>query len=548
MGQPLDSASIYEVGLTSDGVYPAYYRFVEFPVLASKGVPLSSIRKFSGVQITYWLWLLILVASPLASRGQAHPDSASEGGQRQRSAEAAEAGNSSFPALLVSDIHFDPFHDPGKVRQLVDAPVSQWGTILSSPTSANQKAAFATLQQGCQMRGVDTPYSLLRSSLQAVRSRQPDAKFMAVSGDLIAHAFSCRYMTLFPGSTPSDYQAFVLKTLSFVMGELRASIPGVPVYVALGNNDTACDDYRLDAGSEFLAQAGRIVAEGLPRSQREQVIKGFAKGGYYSLTMAAPMRNTRLIVVNDLFLSPKYRTCAGKSDTTAATAQMVWLQEELAQARRLGQRVWVMGHIPPGIDPYSTVARFKDVCGGEPPEMFLSSERLADLMMEYGDTIRLGIFAHTHMDELRLLEPEDSDPRASQERNVALKLVASISPVDGNNPSFTVAHIDRSTALLRNYEVIAASNQTGIDTTWSREYDYARTYHEAQFSPSTVKKLIAEFESDGGAKMEASEQYIRNYFVGDRSSELQPFWPLYVCALANHTAKAFAACVCPAGK
>ena len=96
--------------------------------------------------------------------------------------------------------------------------------------------------------------------------------------------------------------------------------------------------------------------------------------------------------------------------------------------------------------------------------------------------------------------------------------------------------------------MIAASNQTGIATTWSREYDYAQAYHEAQFSPSTVKKLIAEFENDRGAKTEASKQYIRNYYVGDRSLELKPVWPLYVCALANHTADAYAACVCPTGK
>ena len=102
--------------------------------------------------------------------------------------------------------------------------------------------------------------------------------------------------------------------------------------------------------------------------------------------------------------------------------------------------------------------------------------------------------------------------------------------------------------MLQNYEVIAASNQTGIATTWSREYDYAQTYHEAQFSPSTVKELITEFENDRGAKTEASQEYIRNFYVGDRSSELKPFWPLYVCALANHTAKAFAGCVCSAGK
>jgi sphingomyelin phosphodiesterase acid-like 3 len=500
------------------------------------------IRKFSGLQITFWLWFLIFVGSPLASRGEAQ--SASSHGQQHRSAEAEDR---TFPALLVSDIHFDPFHDPARVQQLVGAPVSQWSSILSAPPSPNQQQAFDALQQTCHARGVDTPYTLLRSSLQAMRSWQPDARFMTVSGDLLAHSFYCRYTTLLSGSTQSDYQTFVLKTLSFVMEELRASIPGMPVYVALGNNDTACDDYRLDAGSDFLVQTGRMVVEGLPRSQRQQARKVFAEGGYYSLTMGPPMRDTRLIVVNDIFLSPKYNTCAGRPDFAVTTTEMTWLQRQLAQARRLGQKVWVMGHIPPGVDPYSTVAEFKDICGNALPEMFLSSDKLADLLIEYAGVIRLGIFAHSHMDEMRLLKPLGSGPHAS-EHSVAIKVVPSVSPVDGNNPSFTIARVDRSSAVLRNYEVIAASNQTGIATTWSREYDYAQTYHEAQFSPSTVKELILGFENDRDAKTEASQAYIRNYYVGDRSSELKPFWPLYVCALANHTGKAFAACVCSAGK
>jgi len=289
------------------------------------------------------------------------------------------------------------------------------------------------------------------------------------------------------------------------------------------------------------------VAEGLPLSQQQQALKEFAKGGYYSLTMEAPMRDTLLIVVNDLFLSPRYTTCAGTPDPAAAIAEMAWLQEQLARARRLGQRAWVMGHIPPGVDLYSTVAKIKDICGNEAPEMFLSSD-LTDLLIEYADVVRLGIFGHSHMDEMRLLEPQGGTPHASLEHRVAIKVVPSISPVDGNNPSFTVARVNPHSAVLQNYEVIAASNQTGIDTTWSREYDYAQTYHEAEFSPTTVKELIAGFESDRGAKADTSKGYMRNCYVGDRSPELEPFWSQYICVLGNHTAKAFAACVCSAGK
>jgi sphingomyelin phosphodiesterase acid-like 3 len=318
--------------------------------------------------------------------------------------------------------------------------------------------------------------------------------------------------------------------------------------VALGNNDTACGDYQLDSGSDFLAQAGRIAVEGLPPSQRQQALQDFAKGGHYSVTMGAPMRNTRLLVMNDVFLSPKYKTCAGEPDPAPATAEMAWLQGELAQAQQLRQNVWVMGHIPPGIDPFATVREFKAICGNQTPEMFLSSDELADLLIQYAGVIRLGIFAHSHMDEMRLLESSDGEPGASFEHSVALKLVPSISPVDGNDPSFTVARVNPSSAVLEDYEMIASSNQTGVAATWATEYDYAQSYHEAQFSPSAVRELIAEFAGDRGARTQPSEDYIRNYFVGDRSPELEPFWPQYTCALANYTAKAFAACTCSTGK
>jgi sphingomyelin phosphodiesterase acid-like 3 len=488
---------------------------------------LRSVRKFPGMQIVFWL--LMVAALPMAGFAEAQP--------------APQVGRN-IPALLVSDIHFDPLHDPGKIKQLVDAPVSQWNSILSAAPSPNQQQAFAQLQETCRARGVDTPYDLLHSSLQAMRAQLPEAQFMTVSGDLLVHSFVCRYQTLLPQSTHAEYQAFVLKTLSFVMQELRTAYPAIPIYVALGNNDSACGDYHFDTGSEFLFRTGRILAEGLPAAQRQHVLKVFATGGYYSVAMAAPMRDTRLIVVNDIFLSTNYSTCAGKADPAATTAEMAWLREQLAQAERLGQRVWVMGHIPPGIDPYATVAGMKDVCMGAAPALFLASEKLADLLAENAGVIRLGIFAHTHMDEVRLLEPMESGPHASPERAVAIKLVPSISPVDGNNPSFLVARINPASAMLQDYQVIAASNQTGIGTTWSQEYDFAQAYHQAEFSAATVEEMIAEFQGDREAKTEASRQYIRDYFVGNLSIVLKPFWPLYVCSLENYTAKTFTACVC----
>jgi sphingomyelin phosphodiesterase acid-like 3 len=454
---------------------------------------------------------------------------------------------------MISDVHFDPFHDPAKVPQLIAAPVEKWSAILASAPSSNQQQAFEALQQQCHARGIDTPYILLQSALGAMHSHQPNAKFMTVSGDLIAHAFPCRYKALAPNSGSSSdasaYQAFVLKTIAYVLAELRASFPGMPIYAALGNNDSGCADYQLDTGSQFLSEAGKILASGLPAAQRPDAIQQFAAEGNYSVSMAAPMRNTRLIVINDLYLSAKYTTCGGAPNPEAGKSEIDWLQAQLKAAKQSGQQVWIMGHIPPGVNPYSTIAKQKNICANAKPEMFLATDRLADTLIEYRDLIHLGIFAHTHMDELRLFGADAApEMSAAPTQGVVIKMVSSISPVDGNNPSFTVASINPIAAVLQDYQVIAASNQTGIDTKWSQEYDYAKTYHEPQFSPGPVKDLIGEFQQDRDAKQQISIDYIRNYFVGDRSSELQPFWSQYVCALTNATAKSYAACVCTVPK
>ena len=466
----------------------------------------------------------------------------------EQGARAQPPRQATVPVLMVSDIHFEPFWDPAKAVELAAAPVTQWRAILAAPNTADRRQRFADLQIGCHDKGTDTLYPLLASSLAAMRADAAGARFITLSGDLIAHDFGCKFNSIFPHATPSDYRAFVAKTVEFVALELHASFPGVPLYTALGNNDTDCGDYQLDAHGTLLANVGpQIVADlGVREPERNQALKDFMSGGYYDVALPAPMRHARLVVLDDQFMAKKYRSCSGAPDPKAAADQIAWLREQLESARRDHERVWVMAHIPPGVDPYSTARKMRDVCGGESPEMFLSSGALAATLADFGDVIRLVILGHTHMDELRLLEPPGGESAAHPA--VAVKIVGSISPVDQNNSSFTVARVDAATAELVDYQVFAASGPTGVRTVWSKEYDFRATYGVPAFTASSVAELIARFRADPGAQSQVSQSYLRNYFVGDRSKELVPFWPQYVCALANSTQETYRACVCPSGK
>src|ERR1700736_6348519 len=126
-------------------------------------------------------------------------------------------------ALLVSDIHFDPFHDPAKAQRLMDAQEGEWNGILAGEASADQAESFAKLQKACGANGMDTPYALLHSSLAAMQKEAAgsDAKFARVSGDLVVHRFDCRFKALLPGKTDADYEAFVAKTVQYVVGQMR---------------------------------------------------------------------------------------------------------------------------------------------------------------------------------------------------------------------------------------------------------------------------------------------------------------------------------------
>ncbi|GGH16585.1 hypothetical protein GCM10011586_38530 [Silvibacterium dinghuense] len=450
-----------------------------------------------------------------------------------------------MPALMLSDVHLDPFQDPARVRQLDRAPVSQWAAILSEPVSATQPQDAVGLQENCPVRGMDTPYALFRSSLKAMRAQNPAPKFITVSGDLISHAFKCRYRALLPNATPGAYDVFVEKTITFVSDQIRAAFPGVPVYIALGNNDAVCDDYKLDANSAFLAAAGRILSAGLPEDDRAQAEKQIAVDGDYVAHL--PIPKTRILVLDDLFFSMNYEDCRRNGDPHPALQQLVWLEAQLADARAHGEKVWVMAHIPPGVDVFTTMMRFRAVCHNEPAVTFLSdwlNDKLTDVLERYGDVVRLSVFAHTHMDEMRLLRPESGAAGTP----VAIKMVPSISPVNGNTPAFTLVSVNASSATLEDYHVVMASNATGIDTRWSDEYDFADTYHVKDYTPEALEPLLDALSRDDRGQSEAAKSYIRNYYAGGKLPAVGLFWSEYRCSIENSSAKSYAACECQAAK
>jgi len=458
------------------------------------------------------------------------------------------------PVVMLSDIHFDPFHDPVKFDKLRAAPIAEWQKILAEPDSATQLADATKLASGCGTRGVDTPWVLLESSLAAAHAHSLHPLFVTVSGDLLAHAFECRFQTLAHKASADEQSAFAAKTLSYVASELRRAFPSTPIYMALGNNDSGCGDYRDSPNSDFLSSAAETFGGELesPAAQKE-LLHSFPVSGDYSVALPKPIVRGRLIVLQNIFLAAGHAGCDGKPDPASAAAQLEWLRAELAAAHAHHEQVWVMAHIPPGVNFYTTLSSNRDVCKGQAPVMFLHDEKLVDVLTDFAPDIRLAIFAHTHMDEMRLLQTgnvvsaPDADA-AIKPAWVAAKMVPSISPINGNNPTFTLADIEPKTATMKDYRVFSADNKTGIAAKWSEDYRYSVAYHSTGFTPEEVARLMEKFGADKQGEAPESQEYESNFMPGGglKSLAIRLVWPQYVCSMRQNTVVGFRDCMCPA--
>lgn len=455
-------------------------------------------------------------------------------------ASAQSPASPSAQVLLLSDIHFDPFLAPDKVPQLAATPASGWRAILDAPASADRATRLAALEKTCPARGRDTSEELFVASLNKLHAEAGQARFAVIAGDLLAHAYDCKFNTVFPKAPEGAYRAFAVRTMEYILLQLRAALPQVALYPVFGNNDSGCGDYQLDPHSAFLAESATAFVADVPASQRTAAQADFAAMGDYAVSLPGPFNHLRLVAIDDLFESRNYAGCNAKPNPAAAAEQLAWLKRQLDAARAHGEKLWIVGHIPPGIDSYATATHLRAICAGQQPQMFLSSGALPETIAPYPDVVSLVVFAHTHMDEMRLI----SGP--GQKAAIAAKLTPSISPINGNLPSFTLARVNPADGTLLDYAVIASSDSKG--SSWALKYRFSQAYGQKAYTGATIGPLLAGMEADKTAATAASQTYIRNYYFRANSLLMSLYWPIYSCSLTHLDAEGYRNCFCPAGQ
>ena len=409
------------------------------------------------------------------------------------------------PWIVLSDLHFDPFTQPHLVDRLAAAPPERWRAIFES--------ADVNTPSG---RGNDTNDALLELTLDGARSAVPDPRVVVVAGDFLAHDFRAKFARTAKVHDDAAYDAFVDKSVAFLAWELAAAFPRARLLPVIGNNDSYCGDYQSTPHDAFLAHMAAAWAASVGTSDPNAFIAQFSTGGYYSVPL--PVDHAQAIVLNDVLWSAKYKNACGDPKADPGGDELRWLQSTQA-ALPAGTPVWVIAHIPPGVDVYATL----HAPAGSAPVPFLA-DRFNDAFLtalDSSSTVVMSIAGHTHMDSYRAIGPDASTLRAP------MLVVPAVSPIFGNAPSFTVLDVDSATAQVDDSQVFILTK--GKDEwMWHREYDFDSVYgrgvidathlwsvQQAVFGDERVRRRFEEFYQGGDGIAPITDSTWRSYWCAN---------------------------------
>lgn len=413
---------------------------------------------------------------------------------------AQEAGHT---FLHVSDIHLDPFS-----------------------AFAGRKLAHY---------GEDTNYALFATSLAAIKKAGASADFLVVSGDLLVHDFEkkLRAATANPPSQPAIVDAAV-STSGLVADALAMAVPGKPVILALGNNDSDCGDYQIDPGGPYLEGTRELVKRLAGAALvADDFDATYRAGGYYAMRHpTAP--DTEIIVLNDVLWSAEYRDVCGSSGMAAADAMLTWFKTTLDAARAANRKVWMVHHIPAGIDAFATQKSKETVCSKKPVAFMGEpfATRFPELLAEYAPVITANLTGHVHFDGYRLILDKDKQALDVE------KIAPAISPLFGQNPGFHVFDYDAKSGEPTDFTTVYL-DLVNPGAGWRTEYRFTKAYRLNRFDASAVNKIWTAIAAAGPER----KTYGAYYDVGS-AKFTSTLAPAFYCALGESSLSSFTNCLC----
>ncbi|CAG2054128.1 unnamed protein product [Timema podura] len=271
------------------------------------------------------------------------------------------------------------------------------------------------------------------------------------------------------GSRSSDHQLSVLQNLTDL---LRHTFSSQFVFPVLGHEDP----------NPALGQSYREVADLWRHWLPTEALQTFNKGGYY--TIEQKIRKLRLVAIN----TNLYTGLGG--DEEDPKDQWAWLESVLGQSRKNKETVYLVGHVPPGVDERQSGAFLSHQAA------FLErfNTRYLLLVRKYSDVIVGQFFGHLHSDSFRVVYKNNGRPVSWM--FIAPAVSPRRTPSGANNPGLRLYKFDTDTGQVLDYvqyylDLMAANQRDQAE--WQPEYNLSSYYGLNEVSPASLNNLAESF-------------------------------------------------------
>jgi len=439
--------------------------------------------------------------------------------------------NSNF--INLTDIHFTPFYDTDIIGSLNAYPVEKWDSIFRS----SKKTDISRYNN-------ETNYTLLDKTVEAMKLQTENPDFIILTGDYICHDFGEIYREQTSIMSYEDLHSFILKTITYVTHKIHDEFPESVIIPTFGNNDSYCGDYHLENEGKFLADFSKLYIPILGTSLDKEEAENLKKHGYFSIKN--PDNNKHKIIgLNSIYMSVKYYNdshpwncnCSGHNinQDSLVNMQFAWLTKHLEQSKRDGEKVWIITHIPPGVNVYKTIHENNPK---KPVEAYLYwqkeyNNQYMDILDNYSDIIFTTMAGHTHMDDFKLHNTANSKS--------TIHISPSISPVFGNNPAFQVVEYNRSSANFTDFTTYYINLEDMDKAKWKKEYTFSESYPIRDMSAYGYDSLFIYISNN--------DKYFNNYsrFYGTSSTHASQIshsnWAWYNCGITSTLPRQYENCV-----
>ena len=385
--------------------------------------------------------------------------------------------NSPLVILHISDTHWDPLYKEGTLADCKD--------FLCCREESGQVRCVRGLEVTSDVftlqvfdedeaagywgdkRKCDTPLRTIEAMYRHIRTRHPDLDMIYWTGDLPPH-------DIWKQTRQSN-----LEIVRATARQLRDHFPDVPVYPALGNHESVPVDSfpppAMEEDTVSMSWLHSVLEEEWGAWLQGEDTWSVRKGAYYSVSVAPGLR----------VVSLNMNYCMNKNlwlllNSTDPAHQLQWLVYELQLAEFAGEKVHILGHVPPGhVDCVRVWSR-----------------NFNEIINRYADTVTGQFYGHTHVDEFQLFY---SDSWAKLPTNVAY-IAPSVTPYHGTNPSYRLYTVAVSGEMLDHQTFIMdideANKSPEKEPDWPLLYSAKAAYNMEDLSPASWQVVVHRLQTD----------------------------------------------------